>query len=183
MCSASASAADATGPAGWMIVLRWVSSKSKVCDAMPLTSAALAMSTRSLRPSTVACGDGASSCTAASAASTVGWRAAPIAQPSQFMNVRWASRSTAAGIAGMDAGDELGEDARDRRRVGVGDDFRVVCHCAINPSTRCCVPWRPWSTCDVVAHVLAELRRRHRHDLQRFARKALVESRIARASC
>ena len=35
-------------------------------------------------------------CTAARAASTVGWRAAPIAQPSQFRNVRCASRSTAA---------------------------------------------------------------------------------------
>ena len=97
MCSASASAADATGPAGWMIVLRCVSSKSKVCDEMPLRSAALAMSTRSARPSTVACGEGASSCTAASAAASVGWRAAPIAQPSQFMNVRCASRSTRGG--------------------------------------------------------------------------------------
>ena len=97
MCSASASAAEATGPAGWMIVFRCVSSKSNVCDEMPFSSAALAMSTRSRRPSIVACGDGASSCVAASAAASVGWCAAPIAQPSQFMNVRCASRSTAAG--------------------------------------------------------------------------------------
>ena len=68
--SASASSAEATGPAGWMMVLRCVSSKSKVCEEMPLTSAALAMSTRSARPSTVACGAGCSICTAASAAAT-----------------------------------------------------------------------------------------------------------------
>ena len=35
------SAAEATGPAGWMIVRRCVSSKSNVCDVMPLSSAAL----------------------------------------------------------------------------------------------------------------------------------------------
>jgi hypothetical protein len=53
MTSARASTADATGPAGWMMVFKCVSSKSKVCEAMPLTSAALAMSTLSARPSTV----------------------------------------------------------------------------------------------------------------------------------
>jgi hypothetical protein len=37
--SASASAGDANRPAGWMIVLRCVSSKSNVCDAMPFSSA------------------------------------------------------------------------------------------------------------------------------------------------
>ena len=58
VCSASASSADATGPAGWMIVLRCVSSKSKVCEVMPLTSAALAMSTcrRDRAPSPAAAG-------------------------------------------------------------------------------------------------------------------------------
>jgi hypothetical protein len=61
-CSASANAAEATGPAGWMIVLRCVSSKSNVCDEMPFNSAALAMSTRSLRPRSDACAAGASSC-------------------------------------------------------------------------------------------------------------------------
>jgi hypothetical protein len=82
--SASASTAEATGPAGWMMVLRWVSSKSKVCEVMPFTRAALAMSTFSCRPSTVACGAGWSTCTAASAASAASWCAAPMAQPSQL---------------------------------------------------------------------------------------------------
>jgi hypothetical protein len=62
---------------------------------MPFTSAALAMSTRSLRPRMVAWGAGESSRTAASAASTAGCLDAPIAQPIQFMKVRCASRSTA----------------------------------------------------------------------------------------
>jgi hypothetical protein len=53
-----------------MMVLRCVSSKSKVCELMPLTSAALAMSTRSGRPSTAACAAGCSTFTAASAAAT-----------------------------------------------------------------------------------------------------------------
>ena len=81
---ASGSSADATGPAGWMMVFRCVSSKSKVCEVMPLTSAALAMSTFSARPSTVACADGSSSCTAVRAASAASWWAAPMAQPSQL---------------------------------------------------------------------------------------------------
>jgi hypothetical protein len=89
--SASASSAEATGPAGWMMVFRCVSSKSKVCELMPLSSAALAMSTLSPRPSTVACGAGCSICTAASAASTASCRAAPTAQPSQLRKVRCAS--------------------------------------------------------------------------------------------
>jgi len=55
---------------------------------MPFTSAALAMSTRSLRPRIVAWGAGESSRTAASAASTAGCFDAPIAQPIQFMKVR-----------------------------------------------------------------------------------------------
>lgn len=83
-CSPSASSAEATGPAGWMMVLRCVSSKSKVCEVMPLTSAALAMSTLSARPGTLACGAGSSMRTAAIAASAASWRAAPIAQPSQL---------------------------------------------------------------------------------------------------
>jgi hypothetical protein len=95
-CSASASAAEATGPAGWMMVFRWVSSKSKVCELMPLSSAAPAMSTRSSRPSTVACGAGSSMRMPASAACTASCRAAPTAQPTQFRNVRCASCSTAA---------------------------------------------------------------------------------------
>ena len=92
--SAKAITAEATGPAGWMMVLRWVSSKSKVCDEMPLIRAALAMSTRSARPASVAWGAGESMCTAARADSTASWRAAPMAQPSQFRKVRWASCST-----------------------------------------------------------------------------------------
>ena len=39
-CSAKASSALATGPAGWMTVRRCVSSKSKICELMPLNSAA-----------------------------------------------------------------------------------------------------------------------------------------------
>ena len=66
--SASGSRADATGPAGWMMVLRWVSSKSKVCEVMPLMRAALAMSTRSRRPAMPACEAGCNICTAARAA-------------------------------------------------------------------------------------------------------------------
>ena len=92
--SAKAITADATGPAGWMMVLRWVSSKSKVCEEMPLIKAALAMSTRSERPASVAWGAGESMFTAAKADSTASCFAAPIAQPSQFKNVRWASCST-----------------------------------------------------------------------------------------
>ena len=46
--------------------------------------AALAMSMRSVRPSTVACGAGSSIATAARAASAASCRAAPIAQPSQL---------------------------------------------------------------------------------------------------
>ena len=89
--SASASSAEATGPAGWMIVLRWVSSKSKVCDEIPFTSAALAMSTFSARPSTEACGAGCNMAMAPSAATTLSCFAAPTAQPAQLRNVRWAS--------------------------------------------------------------------------------------------
>ena len=63
---------------------------------MPFSIAALPMSTRSPRPRIVACAAGASSRTAASAASTVAWRDAPIAQPTQFSSVRSASRSTPA---------------------------------------------------------------------------------------
>ena len=48
-----------------MMVFRCVSSKSKVCELMPFSSAALAMSTRSLRPSTLACAAGSSICTPA----------------------------------------------------------------------------------------------------------------------
>ena len=39
MSSASARSAEITGPAGWMMVFRCVSSKSKTCDEMPLTRA------------------------------------------------------------------------------------------------------------------------------------------------
>ena len=94
LCSASAISAEATGPAGWMMVLRWVSSKSKVCEVMPLTSAALAMSTFSLRPATVACGAGCNSAMAARVASAASCLAAPTAQPSQLRKVRCASWST-----------------------------------------------------------------------------------------
>jgi hypothetical protein len=59
----------------------------------------------------------------------VGWRAAPIAQPSQF-------RERAMRLAldlgrearGRMPGDELGEDARDRRRGRVGRDCGVAGH-------------------------------------------------------
>jgi hypothetical protein len=96
ICSPSASTADATGPAGWMMVFRCVSSKSKVCELMPLSSAALAMSTFSLRPSSEACGAGDSSEIAARAACMVSCCAGPMAQPTQLAKVRCASRSTAS---------------------------------------------------------------------------------------
>ena len=96
VCSASANSAEATGPAGWMMVLRCVSSKSKVCELMPLSKAALAMSTLSRRPSTLAWGAGCSRRTAASAACTDSCSAAPTAQPSQLRKVRCAAWSTAS---------------------------------------------------------------------------------------
>jgi len=94
--SASAKIAEATGPAGWITVFRCVSSKSKVCEVIPFTSAALAMSTLSARPRMLDCGAGCSRRTAPSAASAEAWRAAPTAQPTQLRNVRCASRSTAS---------------------------------------------------------------------------------------
>ena len=96
ICSAKGRSAEATGPAGWMMVLRWVSSKSKVCEVMPLIKAALAMSTRSLRPAMLACGAGCNILTAAKAARAAAWSLAPIAQPNQFKKVRCASWSTAS---------------------------------------------------------------------------------------
>ena len=89
--SASASNAEATGPAGWMMVFKCVSSKSKVCEVMPFTNAALAMSTLSPRPSTLAWGAGSSMRTAPRAASADSCRAAPTAQPTQLRKVRCAS--------------------------------------------------------------------------------------------
>jgi hypothetical protein len=94
--SASASSAEATGPAGWMIVFRCVSSKSNVCDVMPFTSAALAMSTLSARPSTVDWAEGCSIRIAPRVASADSCLAAPTAQPTQLRKVRWASCSTAS---------------------------------------------------------------------------------------
>ena len=79
-----------------MMVFRWVSSKSKVCELMPLSKAALAMSTRSLLPKTAACAEGANSFTAPNAASTVSWVLGPTAQPAQLAKVRWACASTAS---------------------------------------------------------------------------------------
>ena len=86
--SASASSAEATGPAGWITVFRCVSSKSKVCDVMPFTSAAPAMSSFSARPSTLDCAEGSSIRIAAIAASADSCRAAPMAQPTQLRKVR-----------------------------------------------------------------------------------------------
>ena len=130
VCSASASTAEATGPAGWMMVLRCVSSKSKVCELMPLISAALAMSTRSRAAQHVACGAGCSICTAASAASAASWCAAPTAQPTQLRKVRWASWSTASlqPRDGMARRRSCASDARDGRRVVVGGDLGVAGH-------------------------------------------------------
>jgi len=80
--SASAKSADATGPEGWMMVGRCVSSKSKTWLVMPFNSAAVRMSVLSSRPSTEACAGPAKGMSAASAASTASCRAAPTAQPS-----------------------------------------------------------------------------------------------------
>jgi hypothetical protein len=54
--SATARIDDATGPAGWMTVFRWVSSKSNTWELIPFISDAFRMSIRSRRPSTAACG-------------------------------------------------------------------------------------------------------------------------------
>jgi hypothetical protein len=79
-----------------MMVFKCVSSKSKVCELMPLSKAALAMSTRSLRPNTAAWAEGANSFTAPNAASMVSWVLGPTAQPAQLAKVRWAWASTAS---------------------------------------------------------------------------------------
>ena len=157
--SASASTAEATGPAGWMIVFRWVSSKSKVCEVMPLTSAALAMSTCSARPSTLACGAGSSIRTAASAASAASCRAAPMAQPSQLKKVRCASCSTAS-LQPRDGwpATNFARIAVIGGAVGVGGDVGVAGHRGLSVDARasgagaltrrggCCGPWRARSS-------------------------------------
>src|SRR5664279_1095705 len=176
-CSASASAADATGPAGWMIVLRCVSSKSNVCDEMPLSNAALAMSTRSPRPRIVACAAGANSCTAASAAASVGCCAAPTAQPTQLSRVRCASRSTAS-LQPRD-GWPTANSARMRVTGGAWASAMTTVFCAMSVDDLDLAILRELRPLrDVVAHVLAELRGRHRHRFQRLARQSFAQLRI-----
>ena len=58
--------------------------KIKVCEVMPFTSAAPAMSSRSLRPSTVACGAGLQHSWRAKRRPAVSCCAAPMPQPSQL---------------------------------------------------------------------------------------------------
>ena len=82
-----------------MTVFRCVSSKSKVCEVVPFISAASMMSSRSPRPSTVASRGPENSASAASARSTVSWREAPTAQPTQLRNDRAASCRTFCGTS------------------------------------------------------------------------------------
>ena len=72
--SASANTAEHTGPAGWMMVFRCVSSKSKACELTPLMRAALPMSTRAFVPSTRACSAGSNISAARSAACSIAVR-------------------------------------------------------------------------------------------------------------
>src|SRR5665213_2566764 len=157
-----------------MIVFRWVSSKSNVCDEMPLSSAALAMSTRSPRPRMDACGDGPSSCIAANAASSVGCRAAPMAQPVQLRNVRCASRSTAS-LQPRD-GCPLANSARMRVTGGACWSAATLVLRAISVrEVDVAVLGDLGPLRDVVLHVLPELLWRHRHRLQRFAGQPLAQ--------
>src|SRR5688572_6407485 len=82
-----------------MTVLRCVSSKSNVCEVAPFIRAASITSSLSPRPSTVASRGPENSLSAASARSTVSWREAPTAQPTQFRNERAASCRTFCGTS------------------------------------------------------------------------------------
>ena len=178
VCSASASAADATGPAGWMIVLRCVSSKSNVCDAMPFSKrgaadvdALAAAEERRLRRWARA------PARRRAPLRPSAWRDAPIAQPTQLRNVRCASAlDRVAPAARRMRRDELREDARDRRRVACRRHG-----CVSSPWPRQSVNFdvaflrelRPAR--DVVADVAAERLGRHRHRLERLAGQPLGE--------
>ncbi len=183
-CSASASAADATGPAGWMIVFRCVSSKSNVCDVMPLSSAALAdvdalaaaehgrlRAGRELHappPAPLRRSDAATRRSRSRPSS--GTCGAPRARPLRS--------SPCDGCVG----DEFGEDLRDRRRVGVGvpaccGPFACRSRAAtLSRGSRCCVPSRArssfamssrmyWPNCSGVIGIGS----------QRFARQPLAQ--------
>src|SRR5438477_11208495 len=77
------------------------------------------MSTRSRRPSTVACVAPANGPSAAIAFSTVGWREAPIAHPSQLSIARLASWRTRSGRAQPSA--------TKRARAKVGSETTIAC--------------------------------------------------------
>ena len=96
---------------------------------MPLTSAALAMSSFSARPSTLACGAGSSMRIAAMAASAevVPRRADGAAQPVVEGAMRLVLDRVAPAAGGV-ASDEAGQDVGDRRRVLLGGDFGVAGH-------------------------------------------------------
>ena len=98
-CSERASNAETTGPAGWMTVLRCVSSKSKTCELMPFISDACSTSIRWRRPRIEACGGPENGASAPIAASSVSCRDPPTAQPIQLSSVRCASFRTGAGMS------------------------------------------------------------------------------------
>src|SRR5215470_10348787 len=144
---------------------------------MPLSSAAPPMSTRSLRPRTDACGAGANSLTAVSAASSAAWREAPIAHPSQFISVRRASRSTAAGYP--PTGCVATNSARMRVTGGAFVSAVTFVLFAISVGQLDGAVFGLYSPFrDVVANVLTELLRRHRHWLQRLAGQPIRKGRV-----
>src|SRR4030042_799012 len=148
---------------------------------MPLSIAALAMSTRSERPRIVACALGASSRTAASAASTVAWRDAPIAQPTQFSNVRCASRSTPASqprdgcVATKAASMRVTGGAF--RSAGAGLFCAIARSTSIDDRDVAFLRYaRPLG--DIVTNVGGEFGGGHRHRLQGLAGESFAQFRI-----
>src|SRR6185436_3837610 len=96
----------------------------------------------------------------------------------QFMNVRCASRSTCAGNAAD--GWFVTNSARMRVIGGALTSAVTLVLCAMRSIRQFDVAFlgdlRPFG--NVVAHVLAELRRRHGHDLERLAREPVLELRV-----
>src|SRR5678815_1946805 len=114
------------------------------------------MSTRSARPTTVACPAGSNSRIAASAASMAAWRDAPIAHPSQFSSVRCASCSTSA--VHLPDGCPATNSANWRVTGGAEASAFTWVLCAIRVllSAECVRPWNSLGQVDVAR--LGELR-------------------------
>src|SRR3954470_18614932 len=115
---AQAVSAEATGPAGWMIVFRCVSSKSSTCELMPLIKAACSTSKRSDRPKSPAWGGPENGLNAATAWSGAPCREPPTATPTQFKSVRAASFLTLGGDFGGGRGGRVTRDDLGDGRLG-----------------------------------------------------------------